>query len=564
MKYLNEILFLLGESKKKLPFALLLFILVAVFDLLGLWVIAPFIILVTNEEIFFNTYNLSFIKQYIINLDFLIIYMGLFLLLVFLSRSLITIFIKYIILKFTLNLRVKFQKSLLEKYQKMSYLDYTERNSSSYIETVSNLVPRFTTNINAILNILSDTVIVSAIFIFLSFQNIEMLVVTLFFVIVFILLYDLLFKKKLKQYGQYTSEGSKTLLQSLLENMTGFKEIKILAVDNFFINKFMKGANQVANNLTKSSLISISPRYFFEFLLILILVLFVFIFETTSQPRSEFIAHLSIFGLASLRIIPLANQFATNLTAIRLGRFPTAQIYSDYKLININSNIDLKITHQHSSFQKLELKNLTFKYPTREVLAFNSISLSILKGQMVGIVGSSGSGKTSLIDNITGLLEPTSGKIEYNGKNLNDHLHQWRSQIAYIPQQPLIIDDTIKNNICLGKFIQGSDELKINEVLKESQLYDFIKKLPEGINTKIGDKGSKISGGQKQRIVLARAFYHEREILILDESLNSLDKQTEHSILEQLNILKGKKTIILISHQKSSLKYCDQIYNLDI
>jgi ABC-type bacteriocin/lantibiotic exporter with double-glycine peptidase domain len=193
----------------------------------------------------------------------------------------------------------------------------------------------------------------------------------------------------------------------------------------------------------------------------------------------------------------------------------------------------------------------------------NDISLSINAGDSIGFIGESGSGKSTLIDLLLGFLEPDKGTLLFNGGLLSDNIDIWRENVAYLPQQIFLTDNTMRSNIALGIDSHKIDDRKIMRALDKSQLSNFVQTLPDGLNTMLGEKGVRLSGGQKQRIALARAFYHDRNVLVMDESTSALDDETESEIVEEIRQLKGIKTVIVIAHRLTTLKYCDQIYRLD-
>ena len=250
-----------------------------------------------------------------------------------------------------------------------------------------------------------------------------------------------------------------------------------------------------------------------------------------------------------------------------MGRYASAKLFENMKLIDVPSvdyaKINSEFNNSFTNFHQLKLVDINFKYPSRDKIIINKFNLTVNKGDFVGIKGTTGSGKTTLIDLITGLLEPSSGKILINNDPINFHLVSWRNQLAYIPQQIIMIDDTIEANVALGEEQHQINRERLLEAINKAKLRKFIEELPNGLNTIIGDRGIQVSGGQRQRIALARAFYYNRNILILDESTNSLDKKTEIEILEQIKMLKGDKTIIIISHDKNCFKYCDKVFEIN-
>jgi ABC-type transport system involved in cytochrome bd biosynthesis, fused ATPase and permease components len=233
------------------------------------------------------------------------------------------------------------------------------------------------------------------------------------------------------------------------------------------------------------------------------------------------------------------------------------ELQIDYKYKSIN-----KAPKNSSDFEKFELSNIDFKYSDMESLLFSKLTLKIKRGDAIAIIGDSGIGKTTLIDLILGLLEPLAGEISVNGKKLTKKLSHWYSATCYLPQQSFVIDDTLRKNITLTNDNSEAIDKKVIKALKKAKLENFFKALPEGLDSKIGQRGMKISGGQKQRLSLARAFYFNREVLILDEATNALDKKTEKDIISRIKHLKGEKTLLIIAHNLQSVNFCDKIYRL--
>ena len=214
----------------------------------------------------------------------------------------------------------------------------------------------------------------------------------------------------------------------------------------------------------------------------------------------------------------------------------------------------------HEKFSSLKLNDVSFKYPGANMYSLKNISLEIKSGDAIGIIGGSGAGKSTLVDLILGLIEPCDGKITYNGVSFGLVLRQWMDRVAYLPQQVFLIDDSLRRNISIG--CNDIDENGVIIALKKAKLLDFVERLPDGVETKVGERGVKLSGGQRQRVALARAFYHNRDVLVMDESTSALDSDTEYEIVKEIQKHKGERTIIAIAHRLSTLKYCDHIFEL--
>tara|TARA_B100000965_G_scaffold389588_1_gene395408 strand:- start:206 stop:1114 length:909 start_codon:yes stop_codon:yes gene_type:complete len=279
------------------------------------------------------------------------------------------------------------------------------------------------------------------------------------------------------------------------------------------------------------------------------------------------ISTLALFGMATFRLMPSTNRIVSSFQALWYTTASIEKIHEELKLLNQNikkyneNKKEIKNDFKKNSFLKVE--NVNFSYPLASSKTLENISIKINQGETIGFVGPSGSGKTTLIDIILGLLTPDSGSINVNNININDFLRNWQSQIGYVPQHIYLTDDTLKNNIAFGLKENEIDEKAIQNSIKSSQLFQLVKGLPDGLDTEVGERGVRLSGGQRQRIGIARALYHDPEILVLDEATSSLDSDTESSIVDSLREIKGKKTILIIAHRQSTVKYCDRLIKID-
>jgi len=214
-------------------------------------------------------------------------------------------------------------------------------------------------------------------------------------------------------------------------------------------------------------------------------------------------------------------------------------------------------------FVALGLRQIYYRYPNTKQSALQNLSLEIKAGESIGLVGPSGSGKTTLVDVLLGLLEPQSGTMEFNGRSLLENLEEWRSQVAYLPQQVFLIDNSLRCNVALGEEESEIDETRLREALRQARLTELVEQLPQGVNTILGERGVRLSGGQRQRVALARAFYHGRSVLVMDEATSALDNETEKEIVAEIQRLKGQKTMIVIAHRLTTVQHCDRIYRLE-
>ena len=568
-QYLKELLYLLGADKRKLLFIVPLFIVSSLLDVLGIGLIVPYVSLIVNPESIAN-------GDYKIILDFfslpskasdLLVITSVVLLLVFLFKTILIILINWVIFSFGYGQQVRIRSLLMNAYQNMPYDKFLHHNSSEYILAVTGLTGGFATTLQTILKAISEAIVAMAILVMLAIINIEVLLILIVLLGITIVFYNKKFRAKVGIYGGKSNIAGQNLLKWLSEAMQGFKEIRILGIEDYFYNKMVSNAREMANNSVKANTINMAPRYIIEFVSIMFIVSIVLSSIILGRDVSTMAPVIAVFGVAALRIIPSANILSSSLIALRFNRNSISKIYSDLNVLSKVSATSIKskivLDEDNNNFNNLTLKGINFSYPGSNNYLFNDLSFHIKKNQSIGIVGKSGSGKTTLIDIILGLLTPQSGGIYYNEKSLKEEVLQtWVSQVAYLPQQAFLIDDSICNNIAIGEDNHQIDRNKVESAAKKARLTKLIDQLPDKYDTLIGENGMRLSGGQRQRISLARAFYHDRNIIIMDESTSSLDDETESEIIEEISFLKGKVTTIIIAHNLNTLKGCDMIYEV--
>ena len=569
--YVIEILALLEDDKRKLPSMIIMFMAISILDFVGLAMVAPYINLFVNKE---KTEEIvqKIIEQtdILLTTETFISIAGIILISFFLIKTIVSLWNQYKITKFSENQRVKLQTKLMQSYQSLEYKEYLERNSAEYIHTIQTKVSHYVAILSTILKTISDSLIVVAIVVYLAWQNIFVLTLLLVLLGSAILLYDKSFRKKLGYYGMECNKASKLIVQSINESMTGFKELKILKKETYFLDKLKKNAKIIGNNATKQKLIQIAPGYLMEFILIFFAISLIYISSKLNDDITEILPTISVFGLAALRLKPIAYNLSSSLSNMHFMRNSVKLLHRDF--IKIKSSNKLKVKEKQKNeihlqkkdvFKNLELKKVSYAYneTTKDIL--NEITLEIKAGESIGIIGKSGSGKTTLIDILIGLLEIKSGEIRYNNQNITTEFKDWQSEVAYLPQEVFLIDNSLKVNIALEEDINDIKEIKIKEALRKSRLIELVTELPQGLNTMLGENGMRLSGGQRQRIALARAFYNEKNVLIMDEATSALDTSTEKEIVDEIQFLKGKLTMIVIAHRQNIVENCDSIYKIE-
>jgi ABC-type bacteriocin/lantibiotic exporter with double-glycine peptidase domain len=567
IKYLREILDLLGDKRRKLPWLLILFLSSSVLDILGLGLIGPYVSLLSDP----NSGG-GFIQSIASVFGFfgeetdLLLIGGLFLVGIFIAKASLVILINFSIIKFSQNQMVQLRSTLMHRYQNLDYSEYLCRNSSEYINSLGNLIGRFGSGVVlSSLKTLSEITVAVILLIFLAVQNLPAMLLLIFMAGCLLFVYDQLFRPRISVYGERATSASRSIIQEVQEGIYGLKEIRVLGKTKYFRSKVLKSSKEYAENYSRSQILIFSPRYILESLVVCFVVLLVLGTRFTGQGADEIIPTLAVFGLASLRLMPCAQGISSSLLQLQYNRKAVSILHSDFVSTNnpySNTSAELFKKNELVPFKELFLDSISFSYPNAKSMALDSISLTIKEGESIGIIGSSGSGKTTLVDLLLGFLISQKGTVFFNGVPLSDCLREWSRNVAYLPQEVFLVDDTLKRNIALGVSDSEISEKRIEQSIHKARLQNLVSNMPQGIETIIGERGARLSGGQRQRIALARAFYHERSILVMDESTSALDLETEKEIIREIERLKGSMTIIVIAHRESTLKYCDRIYEM--
>ena len=561
-KNIFRLLNILKINKYYLSFIIFLFICSSLVDVLSIGLILPYVSTILNlENSIFNILQIEFFK----NLDQknLVIFLSVILIFIFLLKTVLSIFIRWMITRFAFTQYTNLQISLMNCYQNMNFEDYISRNSSEYIRNIRELSSDCSAAIEAFLRILSEFLIFSSIFIFLTLINYKIVIFLLIFFVPVLLVYEFLLKPINLRLGKVKTDLSKNAFKSIDSGINAFKEIKVLSKQNFFLSSIKSILKKSIGVELKSSLIKDSPRYVFEFVTITPpLIFIIYLFMKDSFNAIDYIPTISVFIFAALRILPSISIIVNALGKLSFATPAMNIVFNDLEKNNTseknNKNFQLSNHNEVDNFTDLSLENVDFKYRNSNNLIFKNLNINIKKEDCIGIMGESGAGKTTLIHILLGLIKPHSGVIKLNGKkfNLTDNM---KIISAYLPQDPIILDDSIEKNISLELENSKINQERFSESIKKANLTQVINDLPLGEKTLIGENGVRLSGGQYRRIAIARTFYHRKKIIIMDEATNSLDKKTEKFVVDQIKELKGKTTVILISHDRDTLKHCDKV-----
>jgi ABC-type multidrug transport system fused ATPase/permease subunit len=463
--------------------------------------------------------------------------------------------------RFIYNLQMYFSEKLFVGYLYQPYTFHLQRNSAQLIRNVTSLIVSLTTTLSAVLNLLTELITFIGIGIFLFYiQPLGMMIVAAVFGSS-VYIFQLLSKKKLIAWGQEFNYHEGMRIQHIQQGLGAAKDLILLGREGDFLKKYslhnFKSAKIGEKQLTLQSV----PRYLFEFLALVSISSLTLFMIFKGYSFSVILPSLGLFAAAALRLMPSINRVMSTLQQIKYGQPAIDELSNELSLISL---VKVHPIVNSSSFKyDIELKDVFFSYYAGSKNVVNGVSIKIKKGTMVGFIGSSGAGKSTLIDLILGLLSPGIGSILVDGKDIKNNIRGWQKQIGYVPQVIFLTDDSLRNNIAFGLPEDEINEDALKRAILDSQLEKFIEQLPEGLNTFVGERGVRLSGGQRQRIGIARALYHNPDILIMDEATSSLDNETELGVIESVTALHGIKTIIVIAHRLSTVSHCDKIFKLE-
>ena len=530
-------------------------------EVLGLGILLPVISIILDSEIIVkNDIAISFSELFGIESHFQFLFSFLMIIvLIYLIKSVFLIYITYKQHRFLNNITTHIKNKLFSKYLKAPYSFHLATNSSFLIKNIQLEVDYFQIYCLALITIfIEGGLVFSVIATLIYIEPLGAISIGLFFGVLSFLFFSS-FKTRLKKWGIYREHLDEKISKIAIESFSIVKDLKVLGRENFFIKIFSE-TNYVKSGLSSNhSTIIQLPRFFLELVSIVGLVAFIFLMLFKGENPNSLITTLGVFIAATFRAIPSLNRI--------LGAFQNLKFYNKsiellYNEMQIEDPLNEDETLEFKFENEIIFENIDFKYSAQSDYIFKSLNLKIKKGETIGLIGSSGSGKSTFVDILIGLLTPSSGNILVDGKIINKSIISWQKKIGYISQDIHLIDDSIINNISLGIEEHEINLERINSVINSAQLESFINKLPKGIETHVGDKGVQISGGQKQRIGLARALYHNPEILILDEATSSLDNETETEVMKAIELLSENKTIIIIAHRYSTLSFCDRTFEL--
>ena len=564
LKLINKLLFLIDSKFTEISSIILFFLLISIFDLIGLSALGAFMTVIIEPNFLENTLAYLGLETQNYNKSAPIIFLGILITVIFILKSIFSIFIHYRIVKFSQTKQMSLRMKLLQHYKNLEYEKFISEDSSEQTNTIGNYVKIFGSSLQAHFQFFGDIIVSAIILIFLISINPFILITSAFVLIIFVVVYKYLFLNNLYDVGNKMNIAYSNLYKVIAEYFDGLKELRILNSYKYFQHETKINASKIAKSDIHQSIVSIAPRYILETLIIFLAIILLSFYFMLDKNIIEILPSITIFGAAVIRLAPIINQITRFYSQIKYGKYAVERIFAELNTNNVKViDDDHEINQTAKQFISLELDKVQYQYPSSSNVNLKVNNFQIRNGEAIAIIGDSGAGKTTLVDLILGLLPKSKGEIKLNGEALSEDFSTWWKMVAYLPQEVFLINASISLNIALGLTKQEIDYEKLNKAIKYARLDKYILSLPEGVETNIGQRGIKISGGQKQRIALARTFYFNRQVIILDEATNSIDYKVEDEIYEEIKKLKGSVTLIIISHRLDVLNFCDKTYRIE-
>lgn len=553
------------KDKAVLALLLVMVVLGSFMELLGVSLFSPFVEVISTPQIihqkayYVYLYHLFHFEN---DTDF-IIALAVFIMLVYIVKNVYLALEKNWMYTFSYNIQKRLSVRLLNAYMKEPYSFHLNKNIAVLQRSLQEDTDLFAKGIIHILELFVEIAVcvVLGIYLFFVSKSITVIVVGMLGICAGAFLY--VSKKFSKSIGKESQEYKGKLYQWMNQALGGIKEIKILNREDYFIEEYDAYFKKYVRGLRLNRLIGMLPKHIVEAVSMTgILLAIIFKMLYGQKGITDYIPQLAVFAMAAFKLMPAVGKFNEHISCILYSLPSVELIYNDLKSID-QVLMEEKGEAAEWKFQdKITVKNVKFHYADSEENVIDGADFEIKKGQAVAFVGASGAGKTTMVDIILGLLQPQYGKVKADDLDINKSKRTWQKEIGYIPQVIYLSDDSIRNNIAFGIPESEIREEAVIEALRKAQLLEFVENLPEGLDTFVGDRGVRLSGGQRQRIGIARALYHDPQVLVLDEATSALDSETEAAVMQSIDELKGTKTMIIIAHRLSTIENCDAIYEV--
>ena len=491
----------------------------------------------------------------------------LFLIALYIAKNLFQFFLQKSLFHFVYSNQFQTASNLMKNFVKRDYEYYLNAETSVIQRSITADVSNMYALIMAVLQIFSEAIVAVFLVVTLATQDIVMTIVIAVLLVITLVVIKNIIKPIMNRTGKENQDYGASMFAWISETIQGIKEIKVAGREQYFINEYNKVGHGYVKAMERFSLFNNTPKLLIETVCVAGLLGYILVLIVSGVDVSGMISLLAAFGIAAMRLLPAASRINNQMTSMA---------FNEPFFFNVSDNLVEETDKEHTDIsyavvakEKLPVntavsfEDITYHYPNSDKLIFDHANVTFPIGKSIGVVGASGAGKTTIIDILLGLLNLQSGRVLADGVDIQSHYREWLANVGYIPQMIFLLDADIRKNVAFGIPEEEIDDKRLWYALKEAQLDEFVKGLPEGVNTGIGERGIRLSGGQRQRIGIARALYNDPEVLILDEATSALDNGTEAAIMESINRLHGKKTLIIIAHRLQTIEKCDMVFRVE-
>ncbi len=553
------------ERKRALLLSLLM-IVMAFFEVLGVGSIMPFLSVLGKPEMLETNRYLSAVYGFggFSDKNSFLIFLGVFALVTLLVSAAVKSFTYYALFKFSNMRRHSIGKKLLRKYLHQPYDYFLARNSSDISKTILSEVDLMINQVlQPALRLVTYSTLTLALIIFLVAVD-PMLAAILagIFGGFYILMYTTV-RKYVSHIGKERAKANSQRFKIVSETIGGIKDLKVLGREEVYLDSFKTPSVDFSRYQSINQTLSQVPKFFVEVIAFgSLLAIAMYALMSDGSDLGRLLPVLGLYALGALKLKPAVNTIYASLSMLRFGNAALDAVLQD---LGKEEKADIRNDFTRLSLKhNLKLENISFYYKNTQTPALTDVSLAIGANSTVGVIGTTGAGKSTFVDVILGLLTPSSGKLIVDATVLDgSNIRQWQNSIGYVPQSIFLADDTIASNIAFGIDKEQIDSAQVEKVAKMAQVHEFVSGLENGYETIIGERGVRLSGGQRQRLGIARALYHEPEVLVLDEATSALDNSTEAEVMKAIDAMSGKRTIIMIAHRLSTVEKCDKIIKLE-
>ena len=555
------------SGKEKLQIGLLMIMVVAgsFLELMAISVFSPFIDLIMDMDSLEDSTVMSFLYHFLHFTDtrHFLVFLSAGIIAIYIVKNVYIIVEKNIIYKFSYRIQRTMSTKLLKAYMREPYTFHLNKNISVLQRSMQEDTDQFTKGIIHSLEMVAEICVCVAIGIYLFIVSKSITIVVVALLLFCLAVFSYISKRYSSAWGRQGQQYKSKIYQWMNQSLGGIKEIKVLNREESFIRQYDEQFAGYVRVLRLNRLIGTIPKYIIEMVCMTGLLTAVIVKILFGQKSLDaFVPQLAVFAVAAFRLLPSVGKINEHLSAVLYARPSLDLIYDDLTEID-KEDVARQPADENWRFRdKLEIRNVTYAYPDGEVNVIEHADFTIKRGTTTAFIGASGAGKSTMVDILLGLLPPQYGKIYADGMNIYKNLATWQKEIGYIPQTIYLSDDTIRNNVAFGVEEAQIDEEAVIRALQQAQIYDFTESLPNGMDTYVGDRGVRLSGGQRQRIGIARALYHDPEVLVLDEATSALDNDTESAVMEAIDRLHGHKTLLIIAHRLTTIRNADVIYEV--